>query len=487
MRLTSTGLGIGTSSPGYRLDARTSGTNDVAFIATTAGGGSRILFSDGNTDSQASAPRIGANANDLLFYTNTAGNNSTERMRLDSSGNLGLGVTPSAINQGRAIELLAPGMGLWNGSGSPSSIYMTGNAYWNSGFKYGVTGQASHYYQYLGQHVWSTAPSGTAGNAITFTQAMTLDASGNLLVGKTSSTYAASNRSTFEINNTDSSIIALQYGGANGYYLQANSTAGYLWNSANTPLVFGTNNTERARITSGGDLLVGDTSAGYNLANRGLIELNGTSSALFGLRVGAANKGYLLHEGTNLYLSNDANGAFIVNTNNTERARITSGGELLVGTTTAEGANGITLRGDNCVQNTDTASPTLWSFRYSGTQVGSITRTTTATAYNTSSDYRLKENIQPMTGALAKVTALKPCTYKWKADGSYGEGFIAHELAEVVPQCVTGEKDAVDAEGNPQYQGIDTSFLVATLTAAIQEQQTLITSLTARVALLEGN
>ena len=91
-----------------------------------------------------------------------------------------------------------------------------------------------------------------------------------------------------------------------------------------------------------------------------------------------------------------------------------------------------------------------------------------------------------MTGALAKVAALKPVTYKWKAGGSDGQGFIAHELAEVVPQCVTGEKDAVDAEGKPQYQGIDTSFLVATLTAAIQEQQALIQTLTARVAALEN-
>jgi hypothetical protein len=91
-----------------------------------------------------------------------------------------------------------------------------------------------------------------------------------------------------------------------------------------------------------------------------------------------------------------------------------------------------------------------------------------------------------MTGALAKVTALKPCTYKWKIDGSDGQGFIAHELAEVVEGCVSGEKDAVDAEGNPQYQGIDTSFLVATLTAAIQEQQTLITQLQADVASLKG-
>ena len=91
-----------------------------------------------------------------------------------------------------------------------------------------------------------------------------------------------------------------------------------------------------------------------------------------------------------------------------------------------------------------------------------------------------------MTGALAKVSALKPVTYKWKSDGSDGQGFIAHELAEVVPDAVTGEKDAVDADGKPQYQGIDVSFLVATLTAAIQEQQAIITDLKARVEALEN-
>jgi len=109
------------------------------------------------------------------------------------------------------------------------------------------------------------------------------------------------------------------------------------------------------------------------------------------------------------------------------------------------------------------------TFRYGGSDVGTISTNGSSTAYNTSSDYRLKNNISPMTGALAKVALLKPVTYKWNADGSNGEGFIAHELAEIVPDCVSGAKDAVDADGKPVYQGIDTSFLVATLTAAIQE------------------
>lgn len=120
------------------------------------------------------------------------------------------------------------------------------------------------------------------------------------------------------------------------------------------------------------------------------------------------------------------------------------------------------------------------------TVVGSISHNGTNTAYNTSSDYRLKHSVQPMSGALAKIAQLKPVTYKWKADDSDGEGFIAHELAEVFPGAVTGEKDALKEDGSINPQGIDTSFLVATLTAAIQEQQAIITALTARVEALEA-
>jgi hypothetical protein len=142
----------------------------------------------------------------------------------------------------------------------------------------------------------------------------------------------------------------------------------------------------------------------------------------------------------------------------------------------------------NSLEINDPASATSTAiyFRAGGANRGTITTTSGGTAYNTTSDYRLKQNIQTMQNALATVSALKPVTYKWKADNSNGQGFIAHELAEVCPQAVTGQKDAVDANGNPQYQGIDTSFLVATLTAAIQEQQALITQLQADVATLKG-
>jgi hypothetical protein len=121
-----------------------------------------------------------------------------------------------------------------------------------------------------------------------------------------------------------------------------------------------------------------------------------------------------------------------------------------------------------------------------GTHVGSILCTNTTTTYSTSSDYRLKENIQPMTGALSKVQALNPVTYTWKADGSSSQGFIAHELQAVVPECVTGEKDAVNEDGSIKPQGIDTSFLVATLTKAIQELNDKVEAQAAEIKALKG-
>ena len=133
------------------------------------------------------------------------------------------------------------------------------------------------------------------------------------------------------------------------------------------------------------------------------------------------------------------------------------------------------------LKNTATASNAIVFLNSSGSSVGSVYIDASSTSYVTSSDYRLKENIAPMIGALSKVSQLKPVTYTWKLTGDASQGFIAHELAEVVPECVTGEKDAIDADGNPKYQGIDTSFLVATLTAAIQEQQAMIESLKARL------
>jgi len=194
-----------------------------------------------------------------------------------------------------------------------------------------------------------------------------------------------------------------------------------------------------------------------------------------------------------------------------EAMRIDSSSNLLVGTTSALSQTGRATfvgTGNGLVTQVGNSTTAYQSTNTSGTSAyyaaiwsnngntfstcGTIQVSGTTTSYNTSSDYRLKEDVQPMTGALAKVAQLKPVTYKWKSDGTEGEGFIAHELAEVCPHAVSGEKDALKEDGSIMPQGIDTSFLVATLTAAIQElkainetQSETITALIARIEALE--
>jgi hypothetical protein len=122
-----------------------------------------------------------------------------------------------------------------------------------------------------------------------------------------------------------------------------------------------------------------------------------------------------------------------------------------------------------------------------GSPVGTVSITTTATAYNTSSDYRLKENVTAVTDGITRLQELKPSRFNFIADPAKTvDGFIAHEVQAVVPEAITGTKDAIDNDGNPIYQGIDQSKLVPLLTAALQEAIGEIESLKARVAALEG-
>jgi hypothetical protein len=254
--------------------------------------------------------------------------------------------------------------------------------------------------------------------------------------------------------------------------------------------------TERLRISSAGDVGIGTSSPSFKTEIVGgattvettLLQLSanaggvGTGSAIAFCNstnpVAGSGRVELagIREASN-------GGSFIIRTGDSSgtiqnRVKITDSG--LVGinifTTPASGNTNakLVVKGsggsDVCEVQVTTNGVLAFDFRNSsGTQAGSITINSSSVAYNTSSDYRLKNTIAPITGALAKVAQLKPVTYKWNVDGSDGEGFIAHELAEICPSAVTGAKDAVDADGNIKPQGIDVSFLVATLTSALQE------------------
>jgi len=179
-----------------------------------------------------------------------------------------------------------------------------------------------------------------------------------------------------------------------------------------------------------------------------------------------------------------------------ERMRINSAGDLLVNQTAVilTGTIQFTFDGQNeqgmCIKNSansqNGAAIRFIDYTNAYTGGGIYYTSSNSVQYVTSSDYRLKENIAPMTGALTKIQQLKPVTFNWKQDNSVSQGFIAHELQAVIPQAVNGTKDAVDKDGKPMYQGVDTSYIVATLTAAIQELKAINDTLTARIVALEN-
>ena len=344
---------------------------------------------------------------------------------LTTTSNVGIAVTPSSHSPTGCIDL-ADGRII---SFAANANFAT-NAYYNSGWKYKNTAVATNYSQTLGEHHYFTAASGTAGNAISFTEIMTLNASGNLGIGITSPVSRLHVKSTYASDTTtqqrfeDNTGSGLSFGGTGGGVKWLN-VADVGTPSTGYPLAFQTGGSERARILANGEFLIGTTTGG-------------------GGKLRVANSG-----GGGVYVTQLASGNYSYLSD-----AISNGG-------------------------------TYYHFQFlqSGADIGSITSNGTITTYNTTSDYRLKNITGSLTGAKHFIMALQPKQGTWKFDNSKFVGFVAHEFQEVSPSSVTGTKDAVDKNGDPVYQGIQaaSSEVMANLISLVQEQQTIIESLKARL------
>jgi len=428
-------VGIGTSSPAQRLDVRGAANSVQARFGNVAGRGLTIgtAIVSGTNDAGVvfNAPTTeGA----FLFQTV-----SDTKMTLSTSGNLGLGVTPSAW--GSAVKAYQVGNTAL--VGTSTQAILSQNYYFDgSADKYISNGFASFYYQINGTHEWRTAPSGTAGDPITFTTPMKLDASGNLGVGETSPS------SRLHVSATSAEII----------------------------------------------LEDSDTARGSNPAS--LLSFYGSD----------ARAGYIGYPAdSNMYITQANNNAMLFLTNNTERARISAAGEVLFSTTDAGltssagfkylpagGGAGIPYIGLVGDSGSDTGvtyrlySTTAAAYRFYVGYGGTVYATNTT--ISSTSDVRLKENIRDLDVGLDAVMALKPRKFDWKPgkgrDKKDDRGFIAQELEQVFPDLIDDWLDPAP-EGEEPYKSVRQD-LIPVLVKAIQELKAELDEAKAKISALEG-
>ena len=465
-------VGIGTSAPDVKTQivknaltkSWSADTDDILAVENSASANldfragssaaTYLMFSDG--DARARGYLAYSHSSDSLLF----GAAGSERLRITSAGNVGIGTTSPS----QALHVVSSvNQALFEGATQGNiTIQKAGTA--GMGLYSNAAGTLAFY--------------DIAGAA----ERARIDSSGRLLVGtSTASNFVGTGQpATLQTQDTAGAFaLGIEKTGNNG-------------NPGNIAF-------RKTRSASSGG--VTSVASGDEIGALGFYGTDGTGS-ISAARISVAVDGT---PGTNdmpgrLVFSTTADGS----ASPTERMRIGSNGNTFVGTTAAayaagerlsispnasSNAIGIALGNTNNVGiglyhgYTATGSAIALQFQdHSAVVRGSITVTTSATAYNTSSDYRLKENVAAVTDGITRLQQLKPSRFNFTADPDKTvDGFIAHEAQAVVPECVTGEKDAMDDDGNPVYQGIDQSKLVPLLTAALQEAIAKIETLDARL------
>jgi hypothetical protein len=498
-------VGIGTTSPTAKLEV----TGSVGSFKTT--GHQIFLTRNGNNEIYA----VGASSVLAL------GQDNAEKMRIHSNGNVGIGTTsPSA-------KLDVNGTGMFRGnldvykSNAKLTITSTGS-----------TEQASIDIQnnsLYARWILDADDLFRVYNQTSGYSAFAIKSNGNVGIGTTISVREAGSGVYFTRNSGDN--------GTTGPVLAfANDSTKSIIAAAGDGIIFKTrtvggaafSGSETMRITSGGNVGIGTTAPGSKLEIRGndpLLELNTASSTgnpyMMWSQAGV-RRSYIQHvnSGDDLAIASEYGGMRFstgVNGTEVERMRITSGGNVGIGTNSPANildvvgisrfthSSSTSYRGaietvvDNAFPTWDigwlharTSSSTYGNIArfndQNGSQIGGIFYSgSSGTSFVTTSDYRLKENIEEISDSISRVKKLKPCRFNFTAEKNrVVDGFIAHEVQKVVPEAVHGEKDALQENGSIDAQTLEVSRLIPVLTKALQEAIAKIEQLETRIQILEN-
>lgn len=494
-------VGVGTSSPARKLEI--SGNNnggakanyiritdtDTTATASNQQGGIEFFTNDVTPGIAASIEVLYAGSGgggELTFSTNASSSGTlTEAMRIDDSGNVGIGNTSSGYVFTSGETRLAVG----DGSEHAAIQIYSGTAKWG-GLEFADDATNGTGQGFIGYYHPSDYMQFNTGGS----ERMRITSAGNVGIGTDSPNY---NLTSYKA-------------GANANYIQvANGSTGP--NSANGTL-FGVDasgngvvtvqgsfdyitsvaGSERMRIDSSGNVGIGTVpvnaegeflQAGNNtLSKRGF-----TTNAYYdGSTYRAINTGgsTLQQGGDNFIFYTGSSVSAGATTSFTERMRIDSGGHLLVNSTNSSPSGMIHVETASATYGMsidDTFGNNVFvNFLNGGVATGSITHNNSGTtSYNTTSDYRAKQNVVDLSDGITRLKQLSPKRFNFTAypDGPLIDGFLAHEVQSVVPEAITGTHNEVDADGNAVYQGIDQSKLVPLLVAAIKELEARITAL----------